>query len=419
MRTRRVTYLFFFLVLALSGVAVFASDAGVRDLPPPVAHQLAKLIASDGTATSQFGMSVAISSDGNTIAVAASGANYTTVNNAVYVFVKPATGWADAVETAELTPSDGPGTPFATSVAISGNTIFVGSRVATQVTANSFTYGAVYAYTEPAGGWVSMTETAKMTVTPNCGCRIGDYVAAGGNSVVASSISLNGGAAGMYVWHKPATGWTKQAPAASLAMSDQNVRLDSVAMSTTGNMIAAGSGSIIYVYAKPATGWSGKGVAQTAQLITSDGNPNDFLGASVALTDTTVAAGAPGSHSSQGAVYVYVKPSTGWVNAQENAQLSSAVGPFLGFSVGMSGNTIVAGSNLANIGGAFQAGAAFVYNKPKSSGWTSTTQPNAELSAADAAESDELGSSVAIAGTTIVSGAPMKASGSNAQQGAA
>jgi hypothetical protein len=61
----------------------------------------------------------------------------------------------------------------------------------------------------------------------------------------------------MYVWHKPATGWTKQAPAASLAMSDQNVRLDSVAMSTTGNMIAAGSGSIIYVYAKPATGWSG------------------------------------------------------------------------------------------------------------------------------------------------------------------
>jgi hypothetical protein len=420
MRTRRVTSLFFFLVLALSGGTVFASDAGVRDLPPPVAHQLAKLIASDGTATSQFGMSVAISSDGNTIAVAASGANYTTVNNAVYVFVKPATGWADAVETAELTPSDGPGTPFATSVAISGNTIFVGSRVATQVTLSSFTFGAVYAYTEPAGGWVSTTETAKMTVSPNCNCRIGDYVAAGGNSVVTSSISESSGApAGLYVWNKPAAGWSKQAPAALLAASDANDFWSSLAMSTTGNTIAAGSGSIVYLYAKPSKGWSGKGVLQTAQLITSDGDPNDDLGSSVALTDSTVAAGAQGRNNQQGAIYVYAKPSTGWVNAQENAQLSSPVGPLLGWSVGISGNTIVAGSPLANIGGVFSAGAAFVYNKPKSSGWTSTTQPNAELSAADAAESDELGSSVAIAGTTIVSGAPMKASGSNTRQGAA
>jgi len=408
------------LFLALSSGAMSASAEGAKELPPPVAHQLAKLTASDGTATSQFGFRVAISSDGNTIAVAAYGSNYTTVKNAVYVFVKPPTGWADATETAELTPSEGPGTPFATSVAISGNTIFVGSRVATLVTPFEYTFGAVYAYTEPAGGWVSTTETAKLTVSPACNCRIADFVAAGGNSVVASSISQSSGfPVGLYVWNKPAGGWSKQPPAASLTASDKNDTLLSLGMSTTGNTIAAGSGSIVYVYAKPSTGWSGKGLLQTAELITSDGNPGDILGASVGLTDMTVAAGAPGSDRSQGAVYVYVKPSTGWVNAQENAQLSSAVGPLLGFSVGMSANTIVAGSQFANIGGTFQAGAAFIYNKPKSSSWASTTQANAELSASDPTESDQLGSSVAIAGTTIVSGAPLKASGSNAQQGAA
>ena len=407
-------------IVLLSCGALAESGVTLQTLPPAVYQQLAKLTASDGTADSQLGYSIAVSSDGNTIVVGAYGVNASTIKDAAYVFVKPASGWADATETAELTPSDDePGNPFGISVAISGNTVFVGSRIATLVTDFKYTYGAIYVYAEPSGGWVSTTETAKLTAGTGCSCGIGTDIAAGGNSVVSAETGLSSGQQlGLLVWNKPQTGWAKGAAGASLITSDVNTNWSSVAMSTTGNTIAAGSGSIVYVYAKPAGGWNGKNLVQTAQLLASDGNINDQLGWSVATTDTTVAAGAIGRNDDQGAVYVYVKPSGGWVNAEENAQLSAADGPFLGYSVGISGNTIVAGSIFANVNGQYQAGAAFVYNKP-SSGWKTTSNYAQELSASDASEGAYLGSSLAIGGSTIVAGADLATIGSNSQQGAA
>ena len=417
MRTRFLTSLFLFLAL---GGGALASAASVNDLPPAVFSQLAKLTGSDSGTYSEFGYSVAISSDGNTIVVGAYSVYNTTIPDAAYVFVKPSTGWADATESAELLPSDGePGNPFGVSVAISGNTIFVGSRISTLITDYEYANGAIYAFTEPAGGWASGTETAKLTAGANCACGIGTYIAAGGNSVVSAGLGLSSGQpVSLLVWNKGQAGWAKGAPAAILTTSDLNTDWTAVAMSTTGNTIVAGSGSLVYVYAKPSGGWKGNGVKQTAQLLTSDGNQNDYLGYSVATTDTTVAAGAIGRNASQGAVYVYVKPSGGWINAEENAQLSAADGPYLGFSVGISGNMIVAGSPLANVDGVYQAGALFVYNKPVS-GWKTTSAFASELSASDATEGMQLGSVLAMGGSTIVSGAPLNTIGSNTWQGSA
>ena len=410
------------LSIAVLTCAAFAeSSASLQDLPPAVYQQLAKLTASDGTADSELGYSIAVSSDGNTIVVGAYGVNPNTVKDAAYVFVKPASGWADATETAELTPSDGePGNQFGLSVAISGNTIFVGSRIATLVTDSKYTYGAIYLYAEPAGGWGSTTETAKLTAGSGCSCEIGTYIAAGGNSVVTTENGLSTGQQlGLLVWNKPQAGWAKGAAGASLATSDVNTNWDSVAMSTTGNTIAAGNGSIVYVYTKPSGGWNGKNIVQTAQLLASDGNQNDYLGWSVALTDTTVAAGAIGASDGEGAVYVYVKPSAGWVNAVENAQLTDAeTGAYLGYSVGISGYTIVAGSPLAPVYGEFQAGAVYVYNRP-SGGWKTTSHYVANLSASDAGEGFWMGNSVAVGGTTVVAGSDLATSNSNSQHGAA
>jgi hypothetical protein len=392
--------------------------ATVKDLPPAVYQQLAKLTAADGVATSSFGFSVAISSDGNTIVVGSY--NDVLPNNAAYVFVKPSTGWANATAVAELTPSDGiPGNPFGLSVAIGGNNIYVTSRIATLVTDNQYTYGAIYVYTEPTGGWTSGTETVKLTSGSACGCTIGYNIAAGGNSVVATYTGPGSGqAAGLLVWNKPTAGWTKGAPSAILTTTDLNANWDSVAMSSTGKTIVAGNGSLVYLYARPTGGWSGKGVTQTAQLVTSDGDPYDYLGASVAATDTTVVAGAPGRNNDAGAAYVYTMPSGGWVNMQETAQLSSPVGPLLGSSVGISGNTIVAGSPQANANGDYESGAVFVYNKP-SGGWKTTSNYATELDATDGNEAAFLGNSLAIGGGTIVAGVPGAAIGSNKQQGAA
>ncbi|MGZ4248082.1 MAG: hypothetical protein ACXVUE_07215 [Solirubrobacteraceae bacterium] len=79
---------------------------------------------------------------------------------------------------------------------------------------------------------------------------------------------------------------------------------------------------------------------QQAKLTASDGATNDFLGNSVAVDGNTVVAGAPGAtvngHAIQGAAYVFVKPAGGWANATETARLTAsdgAAGDDLGISV--------------------------------------------------------------------------------------
>src|SRR6266478_5679876 len=114
-------------------------------------RQLAELTASDSRGPEDnFGASIAMS--GDTIVVGAPFASNTT--GAAYVFVKPASGWANMTETAELTASDGyTFLDFGTSVGISGDTIVVGS----------IGHNAAYVFTRPAGGWKNMTETAVLS----------------------------------------------------------------------------------------------------------------------------------------------------------------------------------------------------------------------------------------------------------------
>lgn len=407
----------FCVCVAFVGAGVLAqAGVGASQLPPSVVHQLAKLSPSDGETFESFGTSVAIS--GDTVVVGINNESAVTQNTA-YVFVKPASGWADAVETAQLTPSDGTtGDRFGISVAISGNTIFVGSSHFNQFAAE----GAIYVFVEPAGGWASMTETAKLSAGTAFG-RIGLQIAAGGNTVISSTVAQGGQVA---IWDKPVAGWTNKGPDATLTTSDGANNFGStLAMSVTGDTILAfGQAqrgldeSLVYVFVRPPTGWRGKNITQTAELITSDGLVNDDLGLSIGISGSTVAAGAPGYNSGTGAVYVYVKPASGWVNMHETAVMVAFGAPFLGESVAVSGSTIVGGSPFANVGGNLQQGAAFVYRKPVS-GWTSTSGYNAMLTAADGVELDNFATSVAMSGSTIVVGAPFVSSGSNTQEGAA
>src|SRR5258708_4591733 len=111
------------------------------------ATQTAKLLASDGAASANFGWSVAISSDGSAIVVAAffSGA---------YVFARPRVGWANATERAKLTGPN-PFDSFGPSLAASGD----GSTVV----AGAPGEGSAYLFLRPAGGRASAAPTALLT----------------------------------------------------------------------------------------------------------------------------------------------------------------------------------------------------------------------------------------------------------------
>ena len=110
-----------------------------------------------------------------------------------------------------------------------------------------------------------------------------------------------------------------------------------------------------------------------------------------------------GSGTTQGAAYVFVMPTTGpWVSTTQTAELTASDGQSgdeLGYSVAISGNTIVAGAPSRQVGGNDGQGAAYEYTEP-SSGWTTTGAFTSELTASDGDTVDNLGDSVAVSGTT-------------------
>ncbi len=396
MRFRQISNpLVVFLAISLSALAVQASprqDAAITF------NQIAKLVAPDGQTSDAFGGSVAV--DGTTIVV---GKNGFDPLNTVFVYENSS---GTVTQVAELTPSDGlPGDRFGLAVAISGDTIIVSSGHVHKDPQNS---GSIYVYVKPAGGWTSTTETAELSIQQQ-GAGIGRSIGTNGNTVV----SLNSARSTADVWVEPSGGWvTSSRPNAELISADGQA-LTNVAIS--GNVIVAGSPSayqfgVVFVYQKPAKGWNKIGITETARLVGSAAGGGG--GEQVAISGNTVV--TTGNVGPVSGAYVYVKPAGGWVNMNQTA--------FLNFSnpqsVAVSGNTIVLGTPFQLVGVNPGQGAAFIFEKP-AAGWKNTSAPNTELTADDGNINDELGTSVAISGATIVTGAPQAQIGSNAAQGAA
>ena len=151
-------------------------------------------------------------------------------------------------------------------------------------------------------------------------------------------------------------------------------------------------------------------VHEDAKLLASDGAFGDQFGFSVAVSGDTVVVGAfrhddQGSHS--GSAYVFKKPGGGWSGTlSEAAKLLPSNGFSLqsfGTSVAACGDTVVVGAPYDDDRGE-SSGSAYVFERP-AGGWSGTLSQNAKLLASDGALGDNFGQSVAVSGDTAVVGA--------------
>jgi hypothetical protein len=133
------------------------------------------------------------------------------------------------------------------------------------------------------------------------------------------------------------------------------------------------------------------------RLVASDGAAGDRLGESVAIDGETAAVGAPGQDGSRGAVYVFTRSGDSWTQSAKLTASDGAEFDFLGQSVAVDGDAIVAGAPGGDVG----AGAVYSFARTGAAARTET----AKLTASDGAVGDRLGTSVAIDGDTIVAGA--------------
>jgi FG-GAP repeat len=382
-------------LLMLLGASVAGQSAnetgGNYSAAPGPWRQLAKLTESKGKEQDWLGWSVAISGDGNTVAVGAVGwcptQNFGCGQGAILVFVKPASGWVDMTETARLLASDGqPGEYLGESIAISndGGTIVAG---APKWPADGSGDGALYIFVRPQAGWTTGTERARLNAR-DAGTNLGQSVAMSGPTVVGGAEYFNGFQGAAYVFVEPPTGWANMKQTARLTPSDGKEGFMGDSVSIIGDTVVAGApitgvgraGNGAYVFVKPKNGWKNK--TETAKLTASRGT-GFRLGYSVSINADTVAVGGPEKSNANGALYVYVKPTHGWQSMTETARLM--VTPkfnLLGHSVFIDnrGKDIVGGAPGWPDG--VGQGTIALFVRP-SSGWKATSTPKARLTASD------------------------------------
>ncbi|MGH2544952.1 MAG: FG-GAP repeat protein, partial [Ardenticatenaceae bacterium] len=189
------------------------------------------------------------------------------------------------------------------------------------------------------------------------------------------------------------------------------IRGETIVAGAFGNFVDGRNGQgTLYVYVKPPGGWA-SGV-ESARLIASDGAANDALGVAVAIAGGRVVGGAQnadvGGTLAPGAAYVYEQPEGGWSGTlSETARLIPSDGEaydFFGTAVTLTGDTVVVGASLAEVGGEFRQGAAYVYEQPIG-GWTGTLTETIKLTAADGGTDHYFGGAVTVGRRTLVVGA--------------
>ncbi|MFN0205162.1 MAG: FG-GAP repeat protein [Planctomycetota bacterium] len=172
-------------------------------------------------------------------------------------------------------------------------------------------------------------------------------------------------------------------------------------------------------------------IAQQAYLKASNVGAFDAFGWSVAVSGNTAVVGAYAEDSnatgvdgnqtnegaaSSGAAYVFVRNGTNWVQQAYLKASNTGAGDLFGYSVAVSGNTIIIGafqegSNATGVNGdgsnngMLGSGAAYVFIRSGS-----TWSQQAYLKASNTGAGDSFGFSVAASGDTVAIGAYLEAS---------
>ena len=381
----------------------------------PLLNQVAELYASEGEKEDQFGGAIAASGNTVVVGESLDTVAGHLRAGAAYVFIEGAGGWATATQVAKLIASNSEEEEaLGASVAISGKTIVVGAPG--RKSGSGVDAGGAYVYSEPAGGWgekSEQTEAAELYNSEDVALySFGTSVAISGETIVIGTpfyrdyvqnlTPPRDGAA--FVFQEPAGGWASEPhhpeyQTATLVPHEAEVEDlghfgQSVAIGTDGGEQSVVVGApvepvgtepdkyqhgIVFIFSRPAGGWgiSGERFPQ-ARLTASDGSEFANLGESVSLSGDVLAAGAPRAEVAsvkQGATYIFTAPPGGWGSEPEQSDVAKLTTPGgiegdqYGESVALEGDTVVSVGAGRN---------AFLFAMP-SSGWGGELNPSSEF----------------------------------------
>lgn len=232
---------------------------------------------------------------------------------------------------------------FGRTVAIQGNTIFVGARFAP---VGDISAGAVYVFRNYEDSWQYNGEKI-ISPDPVGGDNFGRALAIQGDLLVVTARKNDAEKGAAYAFKNTSDGWIN-----------------------------------------------------TATLVASDSVDGDYFGQSIALKGETLVIGARNAGpDGAGALYLYRKSGNDWIEVTKVTPEDGEPDEQYGFCIAVTGNTIAVGARRDNLT-ATKAGAVYVYTLNGNSVELVTI-----LTAGDAKKGDEFGQSVAFAGDILAIGA--------------
>jgi hypothetical protein len=219
----------------------------------------------------------------------------------------------------------------------------------------------------------------------------------------AEDDSERGSSAGAaYVFRRdPAGQWKEHSkllasdggPGDLLGFGQVSIHQDRILLGAPGWDGAWESQGAAYVFKRASGTW-----AEEALLSARDGGRDDFVGASALVLGLLGFAGAPG-YGFAGAAYVFQDDGLRWLEFARLVPVGATLNSDFGRHTAYDSGVFVAGAESDQQGPA--EGAVFVFERGQDDRWVQ----KAKLKAPDGAQFDYLGASVAISGDTIVAGA--------------
>lgn len=452
-----------FAVAAMSSPALLADTVVLQ----------AYLKASNTHAEDRFGQAVAAS--GDTVVVGApeeSGAAIgidgdqtvrkapnTVSSGAVYVFTRKGGKWSQQAYVKASSPH---ADSFGRAVAISGDTLVVGSSWDRPGTKDGLEKGVAYVFVRNGAVW---TQQARLRpANPGIASDFANSVAISGDTIVVGGRHETVDQAGAaFVFTRTGTEWTQQAALAAVPpMSGDGfgasvtISADTVAVGAPREQIARemkkGSPSArpftstgaVYVFVRDGQAW----LQQAHLTVENYGKEKTFFGGSVAASgdilvvgDHADASGGTGPHASPktppriltgsgtaytptGAAHLFTRTGKNW---KQDAFIKAGVPEWANFahSVAASDNRIVVGARNEGVGsGAPNAsgvnpttrtepsGAAYEYTR-SGGNWN----PIAHLKPPNAVPGLRFGDAVAVSGDTVIVGAEFESGGATGING--
>ena len=310
-----------------------------------------------------------------------------------------------------LHPEGAAGDLFGEAVAISGDTVIVGSDLDDHdglVDAGS----ALVFIRDPAGLW-ALQQTLFASDAAG-GDRFGISVAISGDTAIVGAHGDDDNSGGdlievgaAYVFTRTAGVWTEQqkllarAKGGALDGGEEDFFGFSVGVSGDAAIVGAyrnDSAGAAYVFARNAGNWTVQ-----EKLVAGDAEAGDALGYAVAVSGATAVVSGHGGDDNgpqSGSAYVFTETGGVWSEQQKLLPGDGNASDSFGFSLGISGETVIVGADLDDIGADTDAGSAYVFTR---SGETWTQQQ--KLLPDDGAAEDNFGWAVSISGDLAVVGA--------------